>query len=683
MLIFDQLHKADRHLRLVSWLIAAGLAVLLGGLWWVQVVRSRQFAEDQFNQSYRTVRVPAPRGKIMDRNGVVLAENRPVYSVSLYLGDRSWRQSVLAHYKAAKEAARRVGARQRPPSTMEKVLSWFGYEPSLVQLRRLSRDEETALGRAARYTVTSNIVAQLGEVLGQRLTLDATNFHKHYNQSLVLPLPILSGLDAAQVARLHERGLRMPGVDMEIQPSRVYPRGTLAAHVVGYMRKSEESAEGELAYFDYRLPDYRGFSGLEYSLDHELRGKAGSKSVQVNNLGYRQNETILSPVEAGHDITLTIDAEIQRVAEYELSRAPHVWPVTIRGAAVVLDCRTGEIVAMASAPTFDPGNWVPGISRENFRAYHDTNTTPMLNRAIFGGYAPGSTFKTVVALAGLEAGTLKTNHIVHVAPNPRDPAHGVIFVGQQAFRDTATPGDYDFKRAYKRSSNAYFIEHGLLVGRDAILRMAQLLRFGERTGVPLAQDSRAILPTREWLQQHRLPWRDGDTANFSIGQGYVTVTPLQMAVAMAAVANGGRVLWPQLTLATNSQDEVVDPSLRPAIRAQIRGQLPVSPRTLEAVQVAMLADTEDADGSGRFARVEGFRVCAKTGTAQMEDRSGRVYDHMTWFASYAPYEDPRYAVVVMVQSGKSGGDTCAPVAKGIYEALKKREKKLGPAVAKN
>jgi cell division protein FtsI/penicillin-binding protein 2 len=137
------------------------------------------------------------------------------------------------------------------------------------------------------------------------------------------------------------------------------------------------------------------------------------------------------------------------------------------------------------------------------------------------------------------------------------------------------------------------------------------------------------------------------------------------------------------TLATNSQDEVVDPSLRPAIRAQIRGQLPVSPRTLEAVQAAMLADTEDADGSGRFARVEGFRVCAKTGTAQMEDRSGRVYDHMTWFASYAPYEDPRYAVVVMVQSGKSGGDTCAPVAKGIYEALKKREKKLGPAVAKN
>jgi penicillin-binding protein 2 len=683
MLIFDQLHKADRHLRLMSWLIAAGLAVLLGGLWWVQVVRSRQFAEDQFNQSYRTVRVPAPRGKIMDRNGVVLAENRPVYSVSLYLGDRSWRQSVLAHYKAAKEAARRFGAKQRPPSTMEKVLSWFGYEPSLVQLRRLSREEETALGRAARYTVTSNIVAQLGEVLGQRLTLDATNFHKHYNQSLVLPLPILSGLDAAQVARLHERGLRMPGVDMEIQPTRVYPRGTLAAHVVGYMRKSKESAEGELAYFDYRLPDYRGVSGLEYSLDHELRGKAGGKSVQVNNLGYRQNETILSPVEAGHDITLTIDAELQAKTEYELKRAYLPGGGSVRGAAVVLDVRTGEILSLVSAPTFDPNNWVPGISHENFRAYHDTNTTPMLNRAIFGGYAPGSTFKTIVALAGLEAGTMKPQTLVRLVPNPRKAGHSICYVGKQSFDDTAPPGDYDFIRAFKKSSNTYFITNGLMVGRDAIIRMAEQLHFGERTGIPLAQDSRALLPTREWLQQRRLRWYDVDTGNLSIGQGYVTVTPLQMAVAMAAVANGGRVLWPQLVLATNSQDKIVDHSQRYPIRPHVRNQLAVSPRTFQIIHQAMLADTEDSDGSGRFSRVEGFRVCAKTGTAQIEDAGGKVVDHMTWMASFAPYEDPRYAVVVMVQSGKSGGDTCAPVAKGIYEALKKREKKLGPAVARN
>lgn len=677
MLIFDQLNRADRHLRLVSWVIALGLAVLLGGLWWVQVVRSRQFAEDQLNQSYRTVRVSAPRGKIMDRHGAVLAENRPTYSVSVYLGDPTWRHSVRTNYLALKTAARHTGAKKREPKAMEKFLSWFGYEPSLLQLRSLSRDVEAELGRSARYGVTSNIVAQIGAVIGQRLTLNPTNFHRHYDNSRVLPLTVFSGLNAAQVARLQERGLRLPGVDMEIQPTRAYPSNSLAAHVIGYMRRLSEgeSTEGELAYFDYRLPEYRGVSGLEYSLDSVLRGKAGHKSVQVNNLGYRQSETFLTPVESGNDLTLTIDAEIQAKAEFELARAPHVWPATIRGAAVVLDVRTGEIIALASAPTFNPSNWIPNISTEHFRAYHDTNTTPMINRAIYGGYAPGSTFKTVVALAGLEAGTMKPQDIFRVVPNPRDPAHGVYFIAQQAFRDTAAPGDYDFKRAFKRSSNSYFIEHGLLVGRDAVLRQAAALHFGEKTGIPLGQDSRGLLPTREWLTEKRLPWRDGDTGNLSIGQGYVTATPLQMAVAMAAVANGGRVLWPQLILATNSQDEVPDPSRRPAARAQLREQLPVSPRTLAIVQEAMLADTEDGDGSGWAAKIEGYRVCAKTGTAQMEDSTGKNYDHMTWFASYAPYEEPRYAVVVMVQSGKSGGDTCAPVAKGIYEALRKRDQR--------
>jgi len=144
---------------------------------------------------------------------------------------------------------------------------------------------------------------------------------------------------------------------------------------------------------------------------------------------------------------------------------------------------------------------------------------------------------------------------------------------------------------------------------------------------------------------------------------------------MAAVANGGRVLWPQLVLATNSQDQIVDPAQRSTMRPRIREQIPFHPRTLSAVQEAMLADTEESDGSGRYARVEGFRVCAKTGTAQIEDRSGRNTDQMTWLASYAPFEDPRYAVIVMVQSGESGGTTCGPVAKGIYEALKKREQK--------
>jgi penicillin-binding protein 2 len=679
MLIFDQLNKADRHLRVLSWIVATGLFVLLAGLWWVQVVRASHFSEAQSNQSYRTVRVPGPRGKILDRNGVVLAENRPVYNISLYLGDRSWRDLVNAEYRRRYEALRETKASMRLPNAFEHVLSWFGYKPSVVVYEPMKRDELTELKHTSRYVVTSNIVAQLSDVLGRQLVLNFRSFTNHYQRSRVLPLPICTNLAPAEIARVQERGLRLPGVDMEVQPIRVYPRGSLAAHALGYLRLSDESVEGELAYFDYRLPDFRGVSGLEYSLDNELRGHAGGKSVQINNLGYRQNETFWSSVEAGHDVMLTLDAEIQRVTEYELGRATGAH-TPIRGAAVVLDCRTGEVIALASAPTFDPNKWIPGIAFEVFREYNNTNTTPLLNRAVYGGFAPGSTFKTVVALAGLEAGTLKPEE-VYQSPGryPIGPGIG----------DPAGAGPFDFKRAFKKSSNCYFIEQGLRVGRDPILSIAQRLHLGERTGIPLGQDSRGILPTREWVKQHRAPWMDGDTANLCIGQGDMLVTPLQMAVAIAAVANGGRVLTPQLVMATNSQNQIVDPTVRPVVHPNIRDQLPVSRRTLDIIHDAMLADTEDGDGTARLARVDGFRVCGKTGTAQLK-RDRHVYDHVVWFASYAPYEDPRYVVVVMVQigspTGGSGGETCAPVAKKIYEELRKREQRppaRGNAFARN
>ena len=188
MLIFDQLQKADRPLRLLSWSIATGLAVLLAGLWWVQVVRSRHYGEEQRNQSYRTVRMPAPRGKILDRNGAALAENRPSYNMNLFLGDRAWRESVQQHFKASVKAARRATATVRTPNRMEKFLSWFGYQPALVQERNLTKNERTSLERAARYAVTSNIVHQLGVVMGQTLIINEEKFRLHYEQRRALPL---------------------------------------------------------------------------------------------------------------------------------------------------------------------------------------------------------------------------------------------------------------------------------------------------------------------------------------------------------------------------------------------------------------------------------------------------------------------------------------------------------------
>jgi penicillin-binding protein 2 len=614
------------------------------------------------------VRVPAPRGKILDRNGIALAENRASYSISLYLEDRSWRDAVQKEYKRAEQLARNSAPVPRKPKFIEKILSWFGYKPALTQPRRLNTAEKAGIGRNARYSVTSNIVWQLGVALRQPLTVDETKFHRHYDRRRALPLPIIPNLNLDQIARFQEQSVHLPGVDMEMQPMRVYPYSELAAQVVGCLTHFDDaSAEGELASFNYHLPDYRGYDGIEASYDAQLRGKAGAKSVLVNNLGYRQNETILSPIEAGKNVTLTIDAEIQRGAAKP-----------VRGAAVVLDVRTGEIVALASAPGFNPNNWIPGLPTEIWNTYTNEDFAPLQNKAVFGNYAPGSIFKIVVAFAGLEGGTLDPNEILTVEPNPSDHAHGAFVAGRRLFKDTAPPGDYSLKRALARSSNSYFIQQGLRMDPQRIVMMAQRFHLGEKTGLPL-RESRGNLPT-QFARASRSGHSGIAIANMCIGQGDLDVTPLQLAAMVAAVANGGKILQPQLVLRTAAPDELL--AEPPVVHAVVRENIYLNERNLGLVREAMLADTEDAEWGTAFTAfherdkktpvLKNFRVGGKTGTAQVE-KNGK-FDHYTvWFASYAPFESPRYAVVVMVDHGSSGGGTCAPVATKIYRALESRE----------
>ena len=637
MLVFDQLKKNDPQLRVIAWVVVAGLLVLLAGLWYVQVVSSRRFVENLKNQSFRTVRLPALRGKILDRRGGELAENVPAYSISLYLEDPALRALFQQRFQAAKGG------------------------------RKLTRAQSGELARATRYQVVSNAVSQLARVLQQSVALDEARFQTHYQQSLALPLPVVTGLSTIQIARFMESSSNPPGLDLEIQPLRVYPRHTSAAHVLGHLKRNEDSVGDEDAFYNYRLPDFTGVAGIESMFDEKLRGRAGAKSVLVNNLGYRQSETVWTPVEAGQNIFLTLDLGVQQAADRALSEVRSSHPQT-RGAAVVLDVRNGDVLALASSPVFDPNHFISGVSHAEWAVLSDPEQHPMLNRAVYGGFPPGSIFKMVVALAALESGWNPTNVF-------RSAGHALV--GNRVIADTAPAGDYDFRRAFKLSSNTYFIECGLAAGVDRILAIGQRLHFGERTGLTLRPDSPALLPTREWQRENKPAWRDGDTANLCIGQGEVTVTPLQVAVMTAAVANGGKVLWPRLVERVQAQELVGTPAVRADSPAQVRDELPVSARTLEIVRAAMLADVEDADGTGRHAALPGWRVSGKTGTAQL--MKGRtVIDHVTWFTSFAPFDQPRYAVVVMVEGGASGGGTCAPAARKIYEALQKMEKSAAP-----
>ena len=668
MLIFDELKKNDPQLRLLAVALAGGLFVLLAGLWWVQVVSARKYESHLETQSYRTVRIPAMRGKILDRNGQVLAENHPRYSLSLYLDDL--RQQFDAAYSAAIAQAR-AGQKQRI-AAQEKKLG-----RSLTKAERkqfaLATDQLKQLREQSRFSVADSVVEQVGQRLGQPLALDPATFKRHYDTRLALPYPLLPNLNETQIARFEEQYPGGLGVVLDLQPTRSYPYGTTAAHLLGYVLRDDSSKEGEDAYpFNYYMPDYRGQVGVEAGFDAQLRGRPGAEAVLVNNLGYRQTESVGSQAEPGDNVVLTIDLGIQQAAERSL--AAHQG-ADARAAVVVMDVRTGDVLAMVSSPAINPDYAANEPARLS-----DSKLRPQINRAAQENYAPGSIFKPIVGLAALENG-LDPNAIIYNPENPQDPGHGYYkFSASFSKRDTAPPGDYNFQRAIERSCNTYFITIGLRTRIENIVRLAEKFHFGERMGLPTRQETRGNFPTLE--QVSRRDWRDGNTADVCIGQE-IDVTPMQMAVAYSAIANGGKVLQPRFVERIQPQDPAGGeaPAVFPS--GVVRNELGVHPRSLKILHDAMLAETEDVEGTGRAAVVPGLRICGKTGTAQVKNEQGQLTGWNYWFASFAPYENPRYAVVVMVQTENrgSGGVTCAPVAHDVYEAILQNEKPDAPALA--
>lgn len=667
MQIIDPWIPTNRRLRILSAMILGGLLILLSGLWWLQVVQRHEYQFSLETQSYRTMRVPAPRGRIYDRNGELMADTRPSYNLHVYLEEIRPRfvqyytnlaAGVRSELKAQEEAERaRLGRR----------LTAAERRPFLLRGERKAN-----LERTARYLAVSNLVADISAVLGTSLQVNEDRFHRHYYTRRAMPLTLISGMDERQLARFNEADHRWQGVELEVQPLRTYPHGTLAAHVLGHLTRDSQSARGEPAEFDYRLPDYRGAVGVEAGHDRDLRGQAGATSVLVNNFGYRHEDAVWEPVQPGSDVRLTIDLNVQRAAEAALRHTNS----TGRGAVVVMDVRNGDLLALASSPTFNPNDFVEGFPPGQQDRLNNPELRPLINRATQENYAPGSIFKPVIGLAALQKG-LDPRARYRVQPHPSIPGKGAITVGRRVIKDDAGPGDYDFTLALIESSNAYFISNGLWAGMDSILNLAQRLHLGERTGLPTRQETSGIFPS---AAQVRAGWSPGETANICIGQGAMSVTPLQMAVMTAAIANGGQVLRPRLVA------EVVPHQPTPGIHPNrvsppdLRNTLGIEQRHLDVLRAAMLADVENPGGTGRHAAMRGLRVCGKTGTAQITDVGNRVIGRTTWFISFAPYENPQVAMVIMMEGGSSGGGTCAPLAPAIYRAA---FPELNPQVAEH
>ncbi len=667
MLIFDQLKKNDPQLRAVALMVLIGLLILLGGLWWVQIISNRHYQTNLETQSFRTIRVPAMRGSILDRNGVPMAENRPAYHVSLYLEELR----PLFDQAFTREVAKaRATIKQCVADKEAELGRSLNKEERKNPTFTLGVKQKNQIRLDVRYSVASNVVYQVSRVLQLPLALNRIDFERHYLARLALPYTVVRNLTSEQIARFEEQPLRVPGLDIEVQSTRTYPHNGTAAHIVGALRRDDSSTQGEESFFSYRMADYRGELGVEWGFDRYLRGNAGAKSVLVNNVGYRQTEHVWSEAEPGSNVVTTIDMRVQEAAERALHRGPQ--GANTAGAIVVMDVNTGDILAMVSSPTLDPNHYVQGFPRGEWKRITDIHAQK--NRATQENYAPGSIFKTIVGLAALENG-LNPNATVMAVANPRKPWASLYMLGKRGIKDTVPPGPYDFRRAMKLSSNTYFITQGLRTGPERIIALAKKFHLGERFGLPTRQETGGYIPP---LDRVRSRWTDGNTANLSIGQDPVLVTPMQIAIMTSAIANGGKVLWPRLVQRVEPVDTLSElpPSLFPAGR--VRDTLGVKPRSMAILHDAMLADTEDSDGTGRHVRdhvpLEGFRICAKTGTAQVQDENNAADGQTTWFAAFGPFEKPRYAVVVMVENGASGGGTCAPLAGLVFDALLAAEK---------
>jgi penicillin-binding protein 2 len=464
----------------------------------------------------------------------------------------------------------------------------------------------------------------------------------------IRPVRVRRGLSLEDVTMVEERKLELPGVIVEVEPQRTYPTSTFAAHLLGYVREvSDEQMKGGR----YRRGDMIGQSGLERLLDEHLRGRDGGERIEVDALGRPVQIMRREEPDPGAQVITTIDRRIQEAAERAMAGKA--------GSVVVMDPRNGDVLALTSSPAFPLDRLTGNLDREEWVRLVRDPMSPLMNRALQGLYPPASVFKIIVAAAGLQEGTL--------TPMDHIYCNGEFTLRNWTFKDwkPGGHGHVDLHQSIAQSCDIFFYQAGLKVGGDMMAKYAQAFGLGSPTGIDLGGERFGLVPfTPAQRLRAKRSWLPGDTVNMSIGQGQLLVTPLQIARMMAAVANGG-VMWkPRLV----QRVERADGTLAYSSSSQMTERVELSPVVWGFLRHSLAAVVKD--GTGVLARVPGFEIAGKTGTAQTISKSdsSKGQDH-AWFASFAPVDDPQYVVVVLVERGGKGGQVAAPIARQIYEAI--------------
>jgi penicillin-binding protein 2 len=586
----SELGELQRRLVVLRVGLLLVVALLALRLWHLQIREGPYYRDLSENNRTRSVILEPARGLIYDRNGILLANNVPSFSLYVSLEDVKDREALI-----------------------EQLTNLIGLDPALVRKKLAVRGAK-----------------QLPRKIKDRLTLrEATLIESHR--------------------------LDLPGVMIQVESQRNYPAGVTASHVLGYVGEVSAEQLEKPEFVELHQGSIVGQYGVEKFFDHIVRGQAGQKSIEVDALGHEKRTVTVDQPHAGDDLYLTIDARLQKVAEELLGQES--------GAIVALDPTKGDILAMASRPAFDPNVLSRELTGKQWVEIVQDEGRPLNNRASQGQYPPGSTFKVLMAAAALESNTMTPYSTVFCS--------GGYQFGRRVYHDwkASGHGSVDLRKALIHSCDVYFYTIGQRMGIDTMASYAHQFGLGEETGVELPSERVGIVPSTAWKQKAKHePWLPGETISAAIGQGYVTVTPLQMASMIGTVANDGVTYRPRLVQAIMDRAT----GQRQELPAVPKAKLDVKPNTLKLIREALAGVV--TEGTATRAKSSIVTIAGKTGTAQTTAlRSGpekdipkKFRDH-AWFIAFAPVENPKIAVAVLAEHMGHGGSAAAPLAKEVIE----------------
>ena len=546
--------------------------------------------------------IPAPRGQITDRTGLPLAQNKVSYNLAISF-----------------------------PTPLDFT------DTKAVAFAREKIDKAAKL-------------------IGRSIKISDDAILRHYHNRGILPLEIAQNLSKSEYEAVKDRSKD----SLVIRPIyvRTYPNGKVAGQIIGYTGKTGRNLDGIIDNHETLWPETEGRDGLEQTFNEMLTGKRGEYKLTFDKDGRKTSEKLIKSAVPGNNIITTLDLRLQQLAEKALESKAK------RGAIVIVDPTDGDILAMASWPTYDPNLFVPSISAEKFKQLQDDPDIPLLARAFRSAYPPGSTFKVAVGIAALETGAVRPDDLYQCVPG--------IQIGNLTFHNwkKGDQGALNFVQALTESCDTWFYQVGIKTGAEPIIEWALKLGFGAKCGIPLRGEAEGRIPNDEYMKAtHGRKLLNGDIANLSIGQGDTQVTPLQMAQAMAIIANGGRFYQTRLV----RQVQSIDHEIVTAYELREKRSLDVSAPTMEEVRAGMIEVVNGANGTGHEAQLDGVEVAGKTGTAQWGPKNKERT--AAWFAGFLPAEEAKYAFAAVyegdVGSKVHGGTTAAPMIADIFQEIYK------------